>query len=161
MTITTSTTTTSGPSAAAATNEPPIPFLDLGAQYASIRDDVLDALRDVAESTTYVLGPRVAEFEKAFAHYVGAKHCIGVNSGTSALHLALICGGVGPGDEVITVPMTFIATTWAISYIGATPVFADIDPVTYTMDVRQVERRITRRTRAILPVHLYGQSADL
>jgi dTDP-4-amino-4,6-dideoxygalactose transaminase len=161
MTITTSTTTTSGPSAAAATNEPPIPFLDLGAQYASIRDDVLDALRDVAESTTYVLGPRVAEFEKAFADYVGAKHCIGVNSGTSALHLALICGGVGPGDEVITVPMTFIATTWAISYIGATPVFADIDPVTYTMDVRQVERRITRRTRAILPVHLYGQPADL
>ena len=100
-------------------------------------------------------------FEEAFAAFVGAKHCVGVNSGTSALHLALIAAGVRPGDEVITVPMTFIATSWAISYSGATPVFVDVDPATYTMDTRKIERKITRRTRAILPVHLYGQPADL
>jgi dTDP-4-amino-4,6-dideoxygalactose transaminase len=140
---------------------PPVPFLDMKVQYAGIRDEVLQALQEVADSTTYVLGPRVAEFEEAFASHVGARHCIGVNSGTSALHLALICAGVRAGDEVITVPMTFVATSWAISYIGATPVFVDVDPVTYAMDVRQVERRITRRTRAILPVHLYGQPADM
>ena len=102
-----------------------------------------------------------ATFEDAFAAYLKVKHCIAVNSGTSALHLALIGAGVGPGDEVITVPMTFVATTWAISYQRATPVFVDIDPTTYTMDVTQVHRRITPRTRAILPVHLYGQPADL
>ena len=141
--------------------EPPVPFLDLRAQYEGCEDEVLEALREVAESTAYVLGPKVAAFEEAFAAYVGARHCVGVNSGTSALHLALIGAGVRPGDEVITVPMTFIATSWAISYVGATPVFVDVDPVTYTMDVRQVERRITRRTRAILPVHLYGQPADM
>jgi dTDP-4-amino-4,6-dideoxygalactose transaminase len=141
--------------------EPPIPFLDLSTQYATIREEVLEALRQVAESTTYVLGPRVTEFEEAFAKYVGAKYCVGVNSGTSALHLALICAGVRRGDEVITVPMTFIATSWAVSYVGAKPVFVDVDPVTYTMDIGQVEKRITRRTRAIVPVHLYGQPADL
>jgi dTDP-4-amino-4,6-dideoxygalactose transaminase len=141
--------------------EPPIPVLDLRAQYDGLRDEVRRALQEVADSTTYILGPRVAEFEQAFAAHAGARHCVGVNSGTSALHLALIVAGVGPGDEVITVPMTFIATCWAISYVGATPVFVDVDPVTYTMDVGQVERRITPRTRAILPVHLYGQPADL
>jgi dTDP-4-amino-4,6-dideoxygalactose transaminase len=139
----------------------PVPFLDLKAQYAGIRDEILQALQEVADGTTYVLGPRVAGFEEAFASYVGASHCVGVNSGTSALHLALICAGVRTGDEVITVPMTFVATSWAISYLGATPVFVDVDPATYTMDVRQVERRITDRTRAILPVHLYGQSSDM
>jgi dTDP-4-amino-4,6-dideoxygalactose transaminase len=149
------------PPMTSAAQELPVPFLDLGAQYATIRDEVLEALREVAESTAYVLGPRVAEFERAFADFVGARHCIGVNSGTSALHLALICAGVKPGDEVITVPMTFIATSWAISYVGAKPVFVDVDPATYTMDAQQVEQRITRRTRAILPVHLYGQPADL
>lgn len=141
--------------------EPPVPLLDLRAQYAAIRDEILRALQEVADSSSYVLGPRVARFEEAFAAFVGARHCIGVNSGTSALHLALIAAGVGPGDEVITVPMTFVATSWAISYVGATPVFVDVDPVTYTMDVSQVERRLRRRTRAILPVHLYGQPADL
>ena len=141
--------------------EPPIPVLDLRAQYAGLRGEVLRALHEVADSTTYILGPRVAEFEAAFAAYTGARHCIGVNSGTSALHLALICAGVGPGDEVITVPMTFIATSWAISYTGARPVFVDVDPVTYTMDVEQVEERITGRTKALLLVHLYGQPADL
>lgn len=149
----------SGPEVALA--PPPIPLLDLKAQYLGIRDEISQALHEVANSSTYVLGPRVQEFEKAFAAHVGARHCIGVNSGTSALHLALIAAGVGPGDEVITVPMTFIATTWAISYVGATPVMVDVDPITYTMDVAQVEAKITSRTRAILPVHLYGQPAAL
>lgn len=141
--------------------EGPVPFLDLKAQYAGLRAEILQALQEVADGTNYVLGPRVAGFEEDFASYVGSGHCVGVNSGTSALHLALICAGVRPGDEVITVPMTFVATSWAISYVGATPVFVDVDPDTFTMDVRQVEGRITGRTRAILPVHLYGQPADL
>jgi dTDP-4-amino-4,6-dideoxygalactose transaminase len=135
--------------------------MDLQAQYRALESEVVAALREVAESTVYVLGPKVAAFERAFADYVGARYCAGVNSGTSALHLALICAGVRRGDEVITVPMTFIATTWAISYVGAKPVFVDVDPLTYTMDVAQVERSITHRTRAILPVHLYGQPADM
>jgi dTDP-4-amino-4,6-dideoxygalactose transaminase len=140
---------------------PPVPFLDLRAQYEPIRDEVIAALVGVADSATYVLGPRVAEFEAAFSAYTGTRHCVAVNSGTSALHLALIAADVGPGDEVITVPMTFIATSWAISYVGARPVFVDVDPETYTMDPAGVEARITPRTKAILPVHLYGQPADL
>jgi dTDP-4-amino-4,6-dideoxygalactose transaminase len=119
------------------------------------------AFEEVSASAMYVLGPAVSRFESEFAEYLGCKHCIGVNSGTSALHLALLGAGVGPGDEVITVPMTFIATCWAVSYIGAVPVFVDVDPVTYTMDASQVEKKITSRTKAILPVHLYGQPADL
>src|SRR4051794_24943212 len=138
-----------------------VPMLDLRGPYARIREELLRVMQEVADGGTYVLGPKVAEFEKAFAAYVGTRHCVAVNSGTSALHLALIAAGVGPGDEVITVPMTFIATSWAISYVGATPVFVDVDPETYTMDVAHVERRITPRTKAILPVHLYGQTADL
>src|SRR5438477_10613213 len=147
--------------AAPAAPAPGVPMLDLRAQYSHIREELLRAVQEVADSTTYVLGPKVAEFEQAFADYVGAKTCVAVNSGTSALHLALISAGVERWDEVITVPMTFIATSWAISYVGATPVFVDVDPQTYTMDVAQVERRITSKTRAILPVHLYGQTADL
>jgi dTDP-4-amino-4,6-dideoxygalactose transaminase len=138
-----------------------VPFLDLQAQYRGIRAEIIDAIIDVADSTRYALGPQVADFEERFAQYTGTNHCVAVNSGTSALHLALIAAGVGPGDEVITVPMTFIATTWAVSYVGATPVFVDVDPETYTMDPNQVEARITPKTRAILPVHLYGQPADL
>src|SRR5204863_3313704 len=122
---------------------------------------VEQALLEVAESTAYVLGPRVAAFEQEFARYVGAKHCVGVNTGTSALHLALLAAGVGPGDEVLTVPMTFIATSWAVSYCGARPVYADVDPATGTMDPDQAADRITPRTKAILPVHLYGQPADM
>ena len=118
-------------------------------------------VQEVVASRTYVLGPQVAAFEAAFASFIGARHCVGVNSGTSALHLALIAAGVGPGDEVVTVPMTFVATSWAITYVGATPVFVDVDPDTYTMDVSQVRARITRRTKAIIPVHLYGQPADM
>lgn len=140
---------------------PPVPFTDLRGQYVGLRQEMLRVFQEVAESGIYVLGPKVAEFEAAFAAYVGAKHCIGVNSGTSALHLALIAAGVGPGDEVITVPMTFIATTWAISYVGAKPVFVDVNPATYTLDVEQIEKRITRRTKALLPVHLYGQPAEM
>jgi dTDP-4-amino-4,6-dideoxygalactose transaminase len=153
------------PNAPVAPAPPPaavaVPMLDLRVSYAHIRLELLRAMQEVADGGTYVLGPKVAEFESAFAAYVGARHCVGVNSGTSALHLALIGAGVGPGDEVITVPMTFIATSWAISYVGATPVYVDVDPATYTMDVDQVERSITPRTKAILPVHLYGQTADL
>jgi dTDP-4-amino-4,6-dideoxygalactose transaminase len=134
---------------------------DLKAQYQRLSAEILPELAEVAQSTAYVLGPKVAAFEKAFAKYVGVKHCVGLNSGTSALHLALICAGVQPGDEVITVPMTFIATSWGVSYAGATPVYVDVDPVTCTMDVKQVEARITKKTKAILPVHLYGQMADM
>jgi dTDP-4-amino-4,6-dideoxygalactose transaminase len=138
-----------------------VPMADLKGQFQRLRAEILPELAEVAESTAYVLGPKVAAFEKAFARYVGTRHCVGVNSGTSALHLALICAGVRPGDEVITVPMTFIATSWGVSYAGATPVYVDVDPVTCTMDVHQVEAKITEKTRAILPVHLYGQMADM
>jgi dTDP-4-amino-4,6-dideoxygalactose transaminase len=143
------------------TLEVTIPFLDLKAQFATLEDDVCSALLDVARSGQYVLGPHVEAFEEAFAEYIGARHCVALNSGTSALHLALLAAGVGPGDEVLTVPMTFIATSWAISYIGATPVFVDVDPDTYTMDPQKAASRITPRVKAILPVHLYGQPADL
>ena len=138
-----------------------VPFSDMRAQLAQIRDEVMDALSEVVESGGYVLGPKVAEFEAAFAAAHQVKHCVGVNSGTSALHLALIASGVGPGDKVITVPMTFIATCWAISYCGATPVFVDVDPATCTMDPERVAGKISRRTKAIIPVHLYGQPANL
>jgi dTDP-4-amino-4,6-dideoxygalactose transaminase len=139
----------------------PVPFVDLRIQYQRLRGEIMEALEEVAESTAFVLGPRVAEFEKAFAALCGARHCVGLNSGTSALHLALITAGVKSGDEVITVPMTFIATSWGISYVGATPVFVDVDPSTYTLDVSQVRKHITVKTKAILPVHLYGQPADM
>jgi dTDP-4-amino-4,6-dideoxygalactose transaminase len=115
----------------------------------------------VLESAQFVLGEEVAAFEEEFARYCGARHGVAVNSGTSALHLALLAAGVGPGDEVITVPFTFVATVAAIRYTGARPVFVDIEPASYTMDVTQVERAIRPRTRAILPVHLYGQPADM
>ncbi|HXE51980.1 MAG TPA: DegT/DnrJ/EryC1/StrS family aminotransferase [Tepidisphaeraceae bacterium] len=138
-----------------------VPLADLKTQYARLRDEITRSLNEVAEGASFILGPKVNQFEEHFAAYAGAKHAIGVNSGTSALHLALICAGVGQDDEVITVPMTFIATSWAISYCGARPVYVDIDPVTYTMDPVQVEKKITRKTKAILPVHLYGQMADM
>jgi dTDP-4-amino-4,6-dideoxygalactose transaminase len=143
------------------TAEPAVPVLDLHAQYAGLREEMEQTLIRVARSGTYVLGPEVEAFEQGFARYCGAAHCVAVNSGTSALHLALLAAGVGPGDEVVTVPMTFVATSWAVSYAGATPVFVDVDPVTYTMDPALVEAKITPRTKAILPVHLYGQPADL
>lgn len=138
-----------------------IPYLDLSAQYAAIREEITAAVSRVLESSTYVLGPEVDAFEREFAAACGVEHGIAVNSGTSALHLALLAAGLGPGDEVITVPFTFVATVQAIRYTGARPVFVDIDPATYTMDPAALERAITRRTRAIIPVHLYGQPADM
>jgi dTDP-4-amino-4,6-dideoxygalactose transaminase len=138
-----------------------IHYLDLQTQYHTIRKEVLSALDDICDSARFAQGPSTAVFETSFANYCGVRHCVSVNSGTSALHLAMRCLDVGPGDEVITVPMTFIATTWAISYTGARPVFVDIDPERRTMDPARLEAAITRRTKAILPVHLYGQPADM
>jgi dTDP-4-amino-4,6-dideoxygalactose transaminase len=138
-----------------------IPFLDLQAQYATIKDDIQQAVARVFDSGQFVLGDEVAAFESEFSRYLGADHGIAVNTGTSALHLALLAAGVGPGDEVITVPFTFVATVAAIGYTGASPVFVDIDPRSFTMDVTQIEAAITPRTKAILPVHLYGQPADM
>jgi dTDP-4-amino-4,6-dideoxygalactose transaminase len=138
-----------------------IPFLDLKAQYASIGRDLEAAVLDVLRRGEYVLGSSVASFEKNFAAYCGAKEAMAVNSGTSALHLALLALDVGPGDEVITVPMTFVATVAAIRYANARPVMVDIDSETWTMDPAELERAITPRTRAIMPVHLHGRLANM
>jgi dTDP-4-amino-4,6-dideoxygalactose transaminase len=138
-----------------------IPFVDLQAQYLAIKPEIDAAISEVLESAQFVLGPAVAAFEKQFARFCEAKHAVGVNSGTSAIHLALLALGVGPGDEVITVPHTFVATVAAIHYCGARPVYVDIDETSYTMDPAGLEKAITPRTKAILPVHLYGQSAPL
>jgi len=138
-----------------------IPFLDLKAQYEEIKPQVDAAVARVIESAQFVLGPEVAAFEERFAAYCGVRHCVALNSGTSALHLALLAAGVGPGDEVITVSMTFVATTAAILYCGATPVFVDVDPDTWTMDPNLLQAAITPRTKAILPVHLHGLMADM
>jgi dTDP-4-amino-4,6-dideoxygalactose transaminase len=138
-----------------------VPFLDLKRQYSAIKDEILAAVAGVFESSQFVLGREVAAFEEEFAAYCGVPYAIAVNSGTSALHLALLAGGIGPGDEVITVPLTFVATTAAITYAGAKPVFVDVDPITYTIDVARIESAITPRTKAILPVHLYGHPPDM
>jgi dTDP-4-amino-4,6-dideoxygalactose transaminase len=138
-----------------------VPYLDLQAQYASIRTEVLAALEEVCESGRFAQGPATADFEAEFAAYCGVDHCVSLNSGTSALHLALRCLDVGPGDEVVTVSMTFIATAWAISYVGATPVFVDIDPFRRTLNPDKLEAAITSRTKAIIPVHLYGMPAEM
>lgn len=138
-----------------------IPFVDLKAQYASIKTEVNAAIQGVLDSCQFTLGSEVAKFEDEFAAYSGAKLGIGVNSGTSALHLALLAADIGPGDEVITVPFTFVATVAAIYYAGAKPVFVDIDPRTFTMDPAGLAAAITPRTKAIIPVHLYGQMADM
>ena len=138
-----------------------IPMLDLKAQYRAIKPELDAAVHEVLESGHFALGPAVVAFEQRFAAYCGVREAIGVNSGTSALHLALLAAGVGPGDEVITTPFTFVATIAAIEYAGATPVFVDVDPAYYTLDPDKLEAAITRRTRAIVPVHLYGQPADM
>ena len=138
-----------------------IPYFDLPAQLRGIRQEIDAALARTIDHCSFCLGPDVAQFEKDFAAYVGAPHCVGCNSGTSALHLAMRLLGVGPGDEVITSPFTFVATSWAISYVGAKPVYVDIDDATFNLDPQRVERAITSRTAAILPVHLYGHPADL
>lgn len=138
-----------------------VKFLDLQSQYQSIKREIDEAVLGVLASSQYVLGPEVERFEQEFAAAHGALEGIAVNSGTSALHLALVAAGVGPGDEVITTSMTFTATAAAISYTGASPVFVDIDPHSCTIDPALVEAKITERTKAIIPVHLYGQAADL
>src|SRR4051794_12048070 len=138
-----------------------IPLVDLKAQYQSIKHDIDAAIAKCLETTSFILGPAVVEFEKQFALYCDTRFAVGVNSGTSALHLALLTAGVGPGDEVITTPFTFIATVAAIRYTGAKPVFVDIDPASFTIDPARIEQAITARTRAIMPVHLYGQPADM
>lgn len=138
-----------------------IPFLDLKTQYFNIKDEITTAISKVLESTEFVLGSAVTDLEEEFARYCSADYGIAVNTGTSALHLALLAAGIGLGDEVITVPFTFVATVAAICYTGATPVFVDVDPVSYTIDVSQIEKAITPKTKAILPVHLYGQPADM
>lgn len=138
-----------------------VPFVDLKTQYHSIKQEIDAAVAGVLENTSFVLGKEVAAFEKDFADYIGSPHAVAVNSGTSALHLALLAAGIGPGDEVITVPFTFVATVAAIGYSGARPVFVDIDPRTFTMDASRIEAAITDRTKAIMPVHLYGHPADM
>ena len=138
-----------------------IPYANLVAQHAGIRTELEPVIAEVMFGCDFVLGHRVAEFEAAFAQHCGAAHGIGVNSGTSALHLALLAAEVGPGDEVITTAFTFVATVAAIGYTGARPVLVDIDPGTLNLDATQVEAAITPRTRAIVPVHFYGQPADM
>ena len=138
-----------------------IPFLDLKSQYKSIKSEIDEAVLRVLDSTQFVLGEEVAGFERDFAAYCQSTQAIGVNTGTSALHLALLAVGAGPGDEVITVPCTFVATVAAIGYTGARPVFVDVTPDSLTMDPAQLEAAITPRTKAIVPVHLYGQMADM
>src|ERR1044072_6974188 len=138
-----------------------VPFVNLKAQYAGIKKEVDAAIASVVEKTSFIMGPQVAGFEKAFAEYLGARFCIGVNSGTAALQLALMACGIGAGDEVIIPSFTFFATAEAVSVLGAQPVFVDIDPVSYTVTAAAIEKAITPRNRALMPVHLYGQSADL
>lgn len=138
-----------------------IPLVDLRAQYQSIKPEMDAAMQEVIDGTAFILGPAAERFEKNFAAFCGAEHCIGVDSGTAALHLALVAFGVGPGDEVITTPHTFVATAEPISLVGARPIFVDIDPRTYNLDPNKLEDAITLRTRAIIPVHLYGQPAEM
>jgi dTDP-4-amino-4,6-dideoxygalactose transaminase len=138
-----------------------IPYVDLKKQYRSIKAEIDEAVLRVLDSSQFILGEEVAGFEREFASYCRVSETVAVNSGTSALHLALLAAGVGAGDEVITVPFTFVATVSAIGYVNARAVFVDVDPVYYTMDPSKLEAAITPRTRAIMPVHLYGQPADM
>jgi len=139
----------------------PVPYLDLRAQLKPMRAELDAAIARTLDNCSFCLGPDVAQFEKDFAAFCGAQHALGFNSGTSALHVAMLLLGVGPGDEVITTPYTFIATSWAISYCGAKPVYVDIDDGTFNLDTKLIERAITPRTKAVMPVHLYGQPFDV
>ena len=138
-----------------------VPFVDLRTQYQSLKKEILPALEAVMDSAQFVMGKAVTDFERRFAEAHGMKHCIAVGSGTDALHVVLWALGIGPGDEVVTVANTFIATAEAISLVGARPVFVDVDPRTYTMDPAKLKVAITEKTKAILPVHLYGQPAAM
>ena len=139
----------------------PIPYLDLPAQLRAIRPDLDQAIARTIDRCSFCLGPDTAQFEREFAAYVGTKFAVGFNSGTSALHVAMLLLNVGRGDEVITTPFTFVATSWAVSYVGAKPVYVDIEDGTMNLNPALVERAITPRTKAILPVHLYGHPFDL
>jgi dTDP-4-amino-4,6-dideoxygalactose transaminase len=138
-----------------------IPFVDLKSLHDEIKGELREVFDRVLASSAFVLGPEVQRFEEEFASYCGTDHCVALNTGTAALHLALAASGIGPGDEVITVPHTFIATAEAITAVGAKPVFIDIDPISFTMDPALLEAAITSKTRAIIPVDLYGQVADM
>jgi len=138
-----------------------IPMVDLKQQYLDLKEEIDSGLMAALESTQFILGPNVKAFEQEAANYLGVKHCLGVNSGTDALHLALIAAGVGPGDEVITTTFTFIATAEAISYVGAKPVFVDIDEKSFNINLDQVKQAITEKTKAVIPVHLFGQPVDM
>jgi dTDP-4-amino-4,6-dideoxygalactose transaminase len=138
-----------------------VPFLDLKAQYLPMKDEIHAALDAVLDKTAFAGGPFVAQFEKEFAAFCGTQHAVGVGNGTDALWMALLGLGIGPGDEVITVPDTFIATCEAISYCGAKPVFVDVDEKSYNMDPSLLEAAITQKTKAVIPVHLFGQTADM
>jgi dTDP-4-amino-4,6-dideoxygalactose transaminase len=138
-----------------------VPFLDLSAHHAPLRSEIDAAIGEVIDCGAFAGGPFVDEFEEHFAAFCGCQHCIGVGSGTDALWLTLLACGVGPGDEVITVPNTFMATAEAITYCGAKPVFVDVDALTYTMDPTLIEEAITSRTKAVIPVHLFGQPAEM
>jgi dTDP-4-amino-4,6-dideoxygalactose transaminase len=138
-----------------------VPYLDLPAQMRGLRKEIDLAIARTLDQCSFCLGPDVAQFEKDFARFCGAEHCIAYNSGTSALHIAMLLLNIGQGDEVITTPSTFVATAWAISYVGARPVYVDIDDATFNIDPAHVERAISPRTKAIMPVHLYGHPADM
>jgi dTDP-4-amino-4,6-dideoxygalactose transaminase len=139
----------------------PVPYLDLPAQMRPIRKEIEAAIARTLDNCSFCLGPDVVQFEKDFAKFCGAEHCVAFNSGTSALHVAMILLGIGRDDEVITTPCTFVATSWAISYVNARPVYVDVDDATFNLKPELVERAITNRTKAIMPVHLYGHPADL
>ena len=138
-----------------------IAFLDLKAQFAGMREEVMAAITGVMESQIFILGPEVKKLEEEIAGRLGARFAIGCASGTDALILALMAAGIGPGDEVITTPFSFIATAGSIAHVGAKSVFVDIDPVTFNVDAEKIEAAISSRTRAIMPVHLFGLPADL
>lgn len=140
-----------------------VPFDNLAMQFAEIETEAMDAALRVFRSGKYILtqGQEVAKFERAFAQYCGADYCLGLSSGTEALHLALAATGIGPGDEVLVPANTYVATAFAVTYVGAQPVLVDVDPETYTIDVNRAAERVTPRTRAIMPVHLYGHPADM